>query len=634
MVPLLVIAWARIFEAAAAFAPGIFAPIPPEDINYPSTLVFVLENLLHTQIFVDTFEIYGVRLAELRHAGFLGGLLTFLMRLVFNLGIIAVLVSFGMIWFNRILRAFKVSPNAELVLRQEVAECGPQAGLLVGFHYREIRDFLVEAMRQQRNKEELLVPLAGSGFFAGFLAIYGPVKEGEELGDVASWHRHIAVALRTEGRLNEAFLASDQALHLFQRLPAGDDKEGQANELALVYCVRGVVLAGQRKFPESIAAYQGSISYYQQLVDEGRRDLRMDLAGTQQNLGQVLWEHGDLDQAISVLRQSLKLCQDLVNEGNLDARVPLAFAQHHLGTALWKKGETDQAVVVYRQSIALKERLIQEGQMDTPSSALGLRLDLAGTVMNLGLALRDQRKLDQARAEFNKCIELLQRLVREGQREARNELVRAEMNLANALTLVDRLDESIAVCRQALELSNKFLLEGQTEFRNLMGGCYLSLGSALRKRGQIGEAIEALNKSREICDRLANEGQTDARETLAFAKREIARALCKQGRFEEGMVDFLRAMEVFEHMVAEGHFRLLAGLAETWHDALVASQQIAGDRGLGLVRSALNFLRNTSAPANVDCPEAKKEILMFLQLVQQEGLAAGEAAALTREFAS
>ena len=128
LLPLLVVAWSRLFQLVAGLAPGVFSGAAVGEVNYPSTLVFVLENLLHTQIFVDTFEVYGVRIADMRQEGFLGGLLTFLLRLVLNLGIIELLVSFGMVWFNRVFRKFAVSPNAELALRKEVVRMRPASG--------------------------------------------------------------------------------------------------------------------------------------------------------------------------------------------------------------------------------------------------------------------------------------------------------------------------------------------------------------------------------------------------------------------------------------------------------------------------------------------------------------------------
>jgi len=162
VLPPLVASWSRLLQLIAWPLPGIFSSAEGV-VNYPSTLVFVLENLLHTQIFVDTFEVYGVHIADLRQEGFVGCLLTFLLRLVLNVGIIELLVSFGMVWFNRMFRKFSVSPNAELTLRIEAFECGPQASQLVGYHLREVRSFLLEQMKQQKD-ETMLVALAASAF--------------------------------------------------------------------------------------------------------------------------------------------------------------------------------------------------------------------------------------------------------------------------------------------------------------------------------------------------------------------------------------------------------------------------------------------------------------------------------------
>ena len=140
LLPLLVIAWSRLFQLVAGSA-LVYSAAGHRGSELSLDADIRAGQPVHMQIFVTIFEIYGVRIADLHQEGFLGGLLTFLLRLVLNVGIIGLLVSFGMVWFNRVFRKFAVSPNAELTLRKEVYECGPQAAVLVGYHLQEVRGF-------------------------------------------------------------------------------------------------------------------------------------------------------------------------------------------------------------------------------------------------------------------------------------------------------------------------------------------------------------------------------------------------------------------------------------------------------------------------------------------------------------
>jgi hypothetical protein len=251
VLPLLVVAWSRLFQ----LVPGIFSGAPVGELNFPSTLEFVLENLLHTQIFVAIFEVYGVHISHLRQEGFMGGLLTFLLRLVVNLGVLGLLVSFGVVWFNRVFRKFAVSPNAELALRKEVYECGPQAAVLAGYHLHEVRGFLVEQMRRQKD-EAMVVALAASGFFKN---VQAERANSEQTDDLARTRMSLGIAFMGQGRLEEAVAEYQAAQEIYERL-VGDGRDDLRKDLAMTRMGLGVALKTQGRLEEAGPTLAGSIS--------------------------------------------------------------------------------------------------------------------------------------------------------------------------------------------------------------------------------------------------------------------------------------------------------------------------------------------------------------------------------------
>lgn len=359
LLPLLVISWSRLFQLVAGPVPDIFSGAAPGDVNYPSTLVFVLENVLHTQVFVDTFEVYGVRIADVRQEGLLGGLLTFLFRLVLNLGIIELLVSFGMVWFNRVFRKFAVSPNAELALRKEVYECGPQAAGLVGYHFREVREFLMEQMNlvsqthrtfREEKDRQMLVALAASGFLKD---VQAEPADSDQTDAQAKTRYNFGTALLHEGRLEESIAEFQAAQVIFERL-VREGHDDLRNAVAMTRGNIGIALSEQGRLDEGVAEFQAARDIRERLVRDGRDDLRNELAMTRMNLGGTLSKLSRLEEAVAEFQAAREIYE------GLDLPSGVATTRMNLGYALRTQGRLEEAVVEYQAAREIYERLVRE----------------------------------------------------------------------------------------------------------------------------------------------------------------------------------------------------------------------------------------------------------------------------------
>ena len=137
---------------------------------------------------------------------------------------------------------------------------------------------------------------------------------------------------------------------------------------------------------------------------------------------------------------------------------------------------------------------------------VGLKPDSFYARANLGFALLQWGKLDEAIAEYREAIRL-----KPNDPTAHN-------NLGNALGQRGKLDEAIAECREAIRLK-----PNEPNSHN-------TLGNALRERGQLDEAIA---ECREAIRLKPNEPNSH---------RILGIALYDQGRLDEAIAEFRAAI--------------------------------------------------------------------------------------------
>ncbi len=159
--------------------------------------------------------------------------------------------------------------------------------------------------------------------------------------------------------------------------------------------------------------------------------------------------------------------------------------------------------------------------------ALDVTDDNALAHNELGMALRQQGKLDEAERQFVEALRIMP-----DSAEARN-------NLGIALMMRGRLDEAVQLLDEALRVKPDF------------ADAQCSLGTALIHQGRLGEAVQHLDEALRL------------RPDFADAHCELGEALEKQGKLDEGVQQLTEAL------------RLRPGYAEA-HDNLGAALIIQG----------------------------------------------------------
>ncbi|MEM5384679.1 tetratricopeptide repeat protein [Paraburkholderia phymatum] len=251
------------------------------------------------------------------------------------------------------------------------------------------------------------------------------------------------------------------------------------------------------------------------------------------NLGNMLREHGRLEEAIARYQEAVRLQVDYAeahnNLGNalreagraqeamyccaraIELSPQSAQAYNNLGNALQDLGELDAAAVSYGKAIALAPGYAQaysnlgnvqraRQQMDAAigsyRQAIGLQPDLHVAHHGLGLALRATGDLAGAAASLLHGLDTTD--------------PHAHNTLATALTDIGDLEGAQAHCRKALQLAPELAI------------AHSNLGGILRMLRRYDEAIASCRRALELDPRLAVAYVTLA--TACFDQEQFAAA--------------------------------------------------------------------------------------------------------------
>ena len=164
------------------------------------------------------------------------------------------------------------------------------------------------------------------------------------------------------------------------------------------------------------------------------------------NLGIVLSQKGEIDEAIAHYRKTLEMSPDF------------ADADYNLGNALLQKGETDAAILHCQRAVTI--------QPNDPEAQVAL-----------GNALFQKGSIDDSIVHYQKALAI------------RPYYVTAHYNLGSAFLKKGEIDKAILHCQAVLSIQPE-----HADARTI-------LASAFLQKGEIGNAIEQYKKTLEIAPR-------------------------------------------------------------------------------------------------------------------------------------
>ena len=166
-----------------------------------------------------------------------------------------------------------------------------------------------------------------------------------------------------------------------------------------------------------------------------------------------------------------------------------AEAYNNMGNALKEQGKLEEAIEAYNKALAIKP-------------------DYAEAYNNMGNALKEQGKLEEAIEAYNKALAI------------KPDYAEAYNNMGNALKEQGKLEEAIEAYNKALAIKPDY------------AEAYNNMGNALKEQGKLEEAIEAYNKALAI------------KPDYAEAYNNMGNALKEQGKLEEAIEAYNKALAI------------------------------------------------------------------------------------------
>ena len=227
------------------------------------------------------------------------------------------------------------------------------------------------------------------------------------------------MVLTQTGKPAEAEAEFRQALAIYQKL--ADDNPavtGFRGSLGDNHYNLGVLLSITGRAAEAEAEHRKALAIHQKLADDNPRipGYRRSMTRCLNNIGDLLTDAGRATEAIQFFMRSRNILEALVEENSAveDFRNGLAFSLSGLGRARRRAGDRTAAVADLRRAIALRERLAGldfEARYNLACNHALLAALAAENGSDLGPA--------DARAQADKAIELLKRVVADGYRNAK-----------------------------------------------------------------------------------------------------------------------------------------------------------------------------------------------------------------------
>ncbi|MFC4495724.1 tetratricopeptide repeat protein [Streptomyces ovatisporus] len=184
---------------------------------------------------------------------------------------------------------------------------------------------------------------------------------------------------------------------IVERLPRGTGPEQRALWLTTL----GLQYSRAGQLEEALKPAQEAVALHRELAQDAPERFRPDLAGSLNNLGNVLSELERAEEALEPAQEAAELYRELAQDAPARFRPRLAGSLNNLGNVLSELGRTKEALEPAQEAVAIRRELAQ----DAPER---FRPVLARSLDNLGDRLSELGREEEARSHWQESAALFQ----------------------------------------------------------------------------------------------------------------------------------------------------------------------------------------------------------------------------------
>ena len=259
--------------------------------------------------------------------------------------------------------------------------------------------------------------------------------------------------------------------HVYEIKKAIEDKELLKSVSDLEDILGAYFYYSAYNFLSAKQHYERALQYRRESL--GSEDC--DVANSLNNLGELLRDQGEYEEAAALLQKALTIYKNrLGNEHSF-----VATALNNLGMALRGQGKYEEALSCLIESLELREKCSDNNPQVE---------QLAVSLNNLGLVLKDQGNYDDSHTFLSQALKL-EKTIFKGEQ---NPFLATTLNdLGDLLRDQGKHGEAVSCLREALAIRKEIFGITSREVALSLN----SLGLALREQGNCEEALSCLSES-------------------------------------------------------------------------------------------------------------------------------------------
>lgn len=244
------------------------------------------------------------------------------------------------------------------------------------------------------------------------------------------------------------------------------------------------------------------------------------------NHAMALQALGDHDEAESLYRASLAMKRDLLGEQHPEIATTLST----LAWVLSEKSEFEEAEQLYRESLAMRRAVYADGH---PRIAIGLN--------NLATLLRDQQRYDEAESLIREALDINRAAL-----GPRHDHVVSNLNLlASILRGQQRYDDAESVFEEVVALRRETLGPNHPNLSITLD----SYAALMKAKGDFARAEELEREAIAIARRVYG----DVHYAIALTTGKLASILRESGKAEQALPLYRESVAVYEQVLPADH---------------------------------------------------------------------------------